>query len=220
VADRTSLTASVSTMTYAAQGYAVVDQSSGQPACRSRARVPARAVRSRGGGLRLTLPRRARAVVRVHARGGRLVRPRAVARFRRSRTWRPRRLADGIYSVRIGDRRFTLLRRSGRFKLKPTYARSLPCGPLRSFAAAAPVFGRRGLRLAYRLRTPGRVRIRVTRGRRTVARMRPIDRASDHTYRLKLRGRRVKRRGAYAARIVVRGDNGLRARTRVVARRL
>jgi hypothetical protein len=207
-------------MIYAAQGYAVVDQSSGRPACRERASRAAGVVRARGRGLQLALPRGRRAVVRVHARGGRIVPARTVARFRRSRTWRPRRLADGIYSVRVGGRRFTVVRRRGRFALKPTYARSLPCGPLRSFGAAAPAFGRRGLRLAYRLRVPGRVSIRVTRRGRTVRRLRAIDRAPDHTYRPRLRGRGLKRRGAYVARILVRGDSGLRARTRVVARRL
>ncbi|HEX8083964.1 MAG TPA: hypothetical protein VF529_06700 [Solirubrobacteraceae bacterium] len=189
----------------------------------SRASVRARGSRS----VRFRFARRVRGAARIdvaqHARGRRILRrPRVVARFRnrlvgfrwngratrggrsgdgRSRGAAGRRLRDGVYLATLraasDTRRFTLLRRRGRWFAVRGHRRRPGCGTLRSASLGRPVF-RRTLRISFRLNRRARVRVTVLRGRRAVRRFRAATRRPGVTHRLLVRGLR---RGAYRVRI-------------------
>ena len=194
-----------------------------------------------GRGLRLDFQRRVLQPVTVdvfqQSSRRRVLGERRVARFTgltQGRTWngrdqRGRRLSDGYYFVRYrmalpgqasDFRRVTLVRRRGRFSVRPDFYRSDRCDVLRSYKLSRPVFGgsnRKPLGIAYRLTRDARVTVTVLRGSRTVRRFAAATRQSGRTYRLSLPARL--RRGEYRVRIVVE-RTGERTISTLVSRRL
>ncbi|HEV3000562.1 MAG TPA: S8 family serine peptidase [Solirubrobacteraceae bacterium] len=198
------------------------------------------AVRPRGRGLRLTIPRGAGPVtVDVFQQSvGRRVRDQLVARFTRrtgSFAWngrsnlRGRRVRDGVLVVRMRarrgtqaeSRRFALVRRRGRLARRPAYFRPAVCTLVASAKLERAVFGgrtRRPLRIAVRLTGAARVTVTVARGRRVVRRFPAIAGRANVTYRLRLAARR-RPRGDYRVTIAARAG-GRSDRVVLVARRL
>jgi hypothetical protein len=158
---------------------------------------------------------------------------RLVARFRGRRrgvVWngranRPgRRVRDGLFSVRYtmrlprdrkDVRRVALVRRDGRFRVRPPFARRDRCVLLRSFKLLRPVFGRR-LGISYRLGAAATVSVRVTRRGRTVRRF-PVRRAPGGAL-VRLRFAAA-RRGDYTVVLTAR-SGGRRTTARLTARRV
>ena len=195
-----------------------------------------------GRGLRLDFQRRELQPVTIdvfqQSRGRRVLGERRVARFTgltEGRTWngrdqRGRRLTDGYYFVRYrmaipgrpsDFRRVTLVRRRGRFSVRPDFYRVDRCDVLRSFKLTRPVFGgsnRKPLGISYRLNRAGRVTVTVLRGSRTIRRFAAASRTANRTYRLSMPPRL--RRGEYRVRIVVEGGGGARTVSTLVSRRL
>jgi hypothetical protein len=168
-------------------------------------------VQRRGRGLRFTFAKRVNGRVRVdvfrYVRGRKITR-RTVKAFRnrtKSFTWngRGKGVRNGVYYARISvpttgrqsDVRYvSLVRRKGRFSVRPGFVRRPSCGLLRRFQLGQMVFGgrrREGLRVVYELAQAGTVRVELLRGRRVVKRS----------------SRRVARPGTYAS---VLGSKGLR----------
>ena len=161
-----------------------------------------------GGRLRLFFSRRTAAPVRVDvfrvSKGRKVIRERLVARFRDQTeplTWNGRgrhRVGDGYYFVRytmtqggrkIDVRRVVLQRRHGRFSRRPSHYRRDSCGPLRKFKLERPVFGgpkRVTLKASYRLGTPARVTVTITRRGKAVKRFPAASQEAGRTYRLTL----------------------------------
>jgi hypothetical protein len=188
----------------------------------------------RRAGLRVAFRRRIRRSVRVDvlrvSRGRRVLKPRQVISFRgrrRSFRWNGQKagrpVPSGLYVVRarIGreTRRLAFVRRRGRFKRRPAFARSRSCDALSAFRLSGPAFGgsrRVPLRVAYRLSRPGAVTVVVRRGRRVVRRVRSRTRAPGRTYRLAVRPRRA---GEYRVTLTAR-SGGRSVTSRLGARRL
>jgi 3',5'-cyclic AMP phosphodiesterase CpdA len=209
--------------------------SGGSPCARAAAFSSAR-VRARGGRrVRIGFRRRSRGAARVdvlrHSRGRSIpARPRLVRRFRNRLggfTWngRGRRVRDGVHTVRIASgrdvRRFTVLRRRGRWFAIRGHRRRPGCRMLRGYALNRPVFGgrqRRVARIAFRLDRPARVTVRVRRAGRVVKRFRVQARRANRTHRLRLRPRRL-RPGTYRFTLTAVGRRS-RASATIVARRL
>ena len=183
-------------------------------------------VRPAGRGLRLSFTRRVDRPVTIDvfqvSTGRRVLGQRLVARFRDRRTgvrWRGGRqpgrvrVRDGYlfarFSIpgergRFDRRRVALVRRNGRFRLRPEFYRRTSCATLTSFKLARPVFGgraNRALAIAFRLARPGRVTVEVRRGGRIVRRFRTAQRRQRITHRLRLSARGL-RRGTYEVRLV------------------
>jgi hypothetical protein len=190
-------------------------------------------VRPRGRrGLRVAFSSRRRgARVRVDvfrlSTGRSVLGNRRVARFSRSRsfTWSGARGGDGTYLVRVrsgGDvRRFVLVRRRGRFRVRPVSERRASCGLLRSFKLERPVFGgrsNRALGITFRVGTEARVFVEVLRGRRVVRRFRPTSRRPGVTHRLRLASEGL-RRSDHRIRLTVTAG-GRRVVASLVSRRL
>ncbi|HEX8206754.1 MAG TPA: hypothetical protein VF587_11910 [Solirubrobacteraceae bacterium] len=117
-----------------------------------------------------------------HSKGRRVV-DRRVARLRvrsKSSVTLPKRAASGFYFARIrmvlpgtdDVRRVALLRRSGRWSVRPDNYMRTSCGALKAFKLERTVFGgtnRVPLRIAYRLPTGvDKVTIQILRGTRVV----------------------------------------------------
>jgi hypothetical protein len=171
---------------------------------------------------------------------GRITRQRLVARFpRRSRafTWngraalRGRRVPAGaVYSARFRGsggavKHVTLVRRAGgRFARRGTFRTIAGCGTLRDATLARPVFGGRGARpkpldIRFRLNTPARVEVTVSRGARTVRRFRARSRAAGRTIKLRLPAR-GRPRGAYRVTIRARPVGAPPQTVRLIAVRI
>jgi hypothetical protein len=162
---------------------------------------------------------------------------RLVARFAgrsRSFSWSGRanrkRLTDGYFLVRVrvrtpsgrvDERRFSVRRVRGRFRLRPSADRAPTCRLVRSAKLSSTVFGGRGNRrllIAFRVAERARVSVAVLRGRRVVRRYRATTRRNGLTHRLRLASERL-RRGDHVVRItVVAGSR--RQVVRLTARRL
>jgi hypothetical protein len=199
----------------------VVTPSVGAQPCRRRAGFRSARVIPRRGGLRFAFRRAVRRRVRVdvfrEAAGRRLL-TRRVAYFRgktRSFTWRPRgkRLANGAYFARfvmplpngkIDIRRVALLRRGGRFRVRPPFYRRQGCGLLTSFKLGGSVFGGRrdkSLGITFVLNRSARVFVEVRRAGRVVKRFDEIQHeATLMPRRLRLPARGL-RRGDYTIRL-------------------
>jgi hypothetical protein len=193
----------------------------------------------RGRGLRFGWKLLDAGSVRValipHARGSRVVKNRTVRRFRaasRPFKWNGRgtKLSKGYYAARFtlkrprhsAARRMVGLRYSGgRFHRIPAYQRREGCATLRSFRLSRPVFGgsrKAELATVFRLLRPGRVSIRILRGKKVVRSYSPQDRLSHVTYKLVLRPAGLKR-GSYQVRIRV-GRAGKTTKAALRSRRL
>jgi hypothetical protein len=187
-------------------------------------------VRPRGRGLRLSFSRRVARPVTIDvfqtSVGRRVIGQRLVARFTNRRAgvrWsgarqrRRLRVRDGVLFVRfrmrdergrLDERRVTLARSEGRFRLRRDFYRRTSCATLTSFKLVRPVFGgrsNRALGIAFRLARPGTVRVEVRRAGRLVRRFRTTSRRARVTHRLRLAPERL-RRGTYEIRLVYAGD--------------
>jgi hypothetical protein len=218
---------------------------SGDGACARAAAFSAATVRAHGSRrVWLSFRRRSREAARVdvvqHSRGRSVLAPgRLVARFSRRLagfTWngranrRGRRVRDGVYVVgihgrsaggRADVRRFTLVRRRGRWFSVRGHARRPGCGLLRAYALSRPVLGgrqRRGLHIAFRLGRDARVSVRVVRGFRVVRRFPARIRRAGSTHRLRMPARGT-RRGQHRF-VLVAVAGGRRVAATVVARSL
>jgi hypothetical protein len=198
---------------------------------------------SRGRRVRLAFARRVASPVRVDvfqvSRGRRVLGERRVASFPgrlRTFTWdgtgndgKP--ISDGVFFVRYrvkgartrtDFRRATLVRRKGRFRVRPTYYRPDSCGLLASAKLERPAFGgrtNRPLRVAFRVSRRADVTVTVRRGKRVVRTIRTRGRAARRTHRLRIAGRPVARRGLYRVTVSVRSGSR-RASTRLASERL
>jgi len=191
------------------------------------------AVRPRGRGLAFRLPDgtgRLRVSVFQQSMGREVIGNRLVARFTRGRsfTWRGtgrrgRRLADGVYMVRLqrgrSARRVAVERRRGRFVLRPRYAMSPACGPLALFKLERPLLGgrrNRALGIAFRLRTAGDATITISGRGRTIRTLRRAGARAGTLNRFRLGSERVPRGNV---RVVLRVRSGDRTTTYVLAAR-
>ncbi len=175
-----------------------------------------------------------------HSSGRRIVSERLIARFpgrTSSFTWngkatRPgRTTTDGFYSVRYTTRtasgkrevrRVALRRVNGRFRARPDFYRRVTCDVVSAFKLERPAFGGtqgRALKIAYRLRSPARVGVEVTRNGRTVRRYKTVARPGQRTFRLSMAAK-GKRRGDYRVTLTVAGNGRERVFSTLTARRL
>jgi hypothetical protein len=206
-------------------------------ACIARSGYRRAKLRRRGRGLRVDVRPQAGQRFRVDVfrvtRGKRVIPLRRVARFRsrtRAFTWRAQRARNGVYAVRVratragaaaDERRFTVVRRSGRFSVRRSYDVSTQCGMIRLFGATRPAFGgrtRRALRVRYRVDRRARVALALVKGRRVVRRFAARDRAANRTYSLRVRPRRLPRGELRLVLLARAGDRT--ARRTVAVRRL
>jgi PKD repeat protein/Zn-dependent M28 family amino/carboxypeptidase len=190
-------------------------------------------------GLRVRVRRAAkrkfRVVVRRHTAGQRVLRRSTrVATFRKrskSFTWRPQgTLRAGYYSVgasmrvtpkRRDVRQFALRRGAERFRKRPKFARRTSCRTLRYARLSGPAFGGRNdraLGIAFRLRRPAEVSLRVARGKRVVRTYAPVIRAAGTNYRLKLPAASLPR-GEYRVKVIV-ASGASKKRVKLRARKL
>ncbi|HEX2084593.1 MAG TPA: hypothetical protein VHF89_02845 [Solirubrobacteraceae bacterium] len=167
--------------------------------CRVRSGFRSVSARPRGSGLRFSfrraLPRKVRVDVFRESYGRRIV-TRRVALFRertRAFTWRPRgrRFGDGAYFVRfvmplpngrLDMRRVALVRRNGRFRVRPPFYRRQGCGMIAAFKLSKSVFGgarNTPLGVSFVLNRRSQVFVQVLRGRRVVRRYGPIEGIAD-----------------------------------------
>jgi hypothetical protein len=183
-------------------------------------------VRPRGRGLRISFVRRVNRPVDVDvfqvSAARRVVGQRRVAGFddrRGAFTWTGRRGSDGLYFVRFtvsdekgrrDEARVALVRRNGRFRLRPAFYRRTSCATLTSFKLERPAFGgrqNRALGIAFRLARAGRVTVEIARGGRIIRRFGPATRVAGKTHRLRLTPERLAR-GTYQVRLRYSGDQG------------
>lgn len=183
-------------------------------------------VRPRGRGLRFAFTRRVDRPVSVDvfqvSAGRRVLGQRRVARFTGRTgafTWSGARGSDGLYFARfairdqrgrVDSRRVALVRRSGRFRLRPDFYRRTSCATLTSFKLERPAFGgsrNRPLGIAFRLAREGRVTVEVLRGTKVVRGFAAQNRRANVTHRLRLTPERLPR-GTYRVRLRYAGDRG------------
>jgi hypothetical protein len=212
-------------------------------ACATTAGFVSAAVRPTRRGLRFSFARRQRRPVGVDvfqvSHGRRVLGNRLVARFsNRSRgfTWsgranrRGRKATDGEYFVRfrmalggrlVDERRPVLVRRHGRFAVRPRFYQRVGCGVISSFKIESPVFGgphNRDVDLSYRLRDNASAAVFILRGRKIVKRYPFRSRRRHVTYRLRLPSEKL-RRADYRIRLVVTEVSGSVSET-LITRRL
>lgn len=184
------------------------------------------AVSPRGRRLRFAFTRLVNRPVTVDvfqvSAGRRVLGQRRIARFTGRTgafTWNATRGSDGLYFARFAirdergrpdTRRVSLIRRNGRFALRPEFYRRTSCATLTSFKLERPAFGgsrNRALGIAFRLAREGRVSVEVARGSVVVKRFGPQTRRSGVTHRLRLAPEGL-RRGTYRIRLRYTGDRG------------
>jgi hypothetical protein len=188
-----------------------------QGRCATTTAFDAASVARRGRrGLRFGFSRRGSAPVAVdlfrQSAGRRVLGERRVKRFtRRSRsfTWdgRGRRIRDGFYVARFTTttargasdvRRVALLRRRGRWSVRPQFYRRESCRLLAAAKLTRPVFGgrsQRALGISFNLRRAGEVAVDVRQRGRVIARFPKRAYVAGRTIRLRLGAARVRRRG-------------------------
>jgi hypothetical protein len=202
----------------------------GSEACATVAGFRSVNVRPRRRGLRMNFVRRSRRSVRVdvfrQSRGRSITKLRRVKAFRsrkRSFTWRARGVRNGFYVVRfrtqLADgtadlRRVAVVRRGGRFRVRPAFQRRDNCSSLvAAFRLNRPVFGgkqKRALFASFRLNRRADVKLTVTRRGRVVrtTTRRAYRAGNGVTVRLTPRTRR---RGDY--RVTISAERGSRSAT-------
>ena len=200
-------------------------------------------VRPRGRGLGFSFRRRGGAPVTVdlfRSSRGRAIGTRRVRRFAnrmRAFRWngrrgdRGRRVVDGFYHVRFttrtasggrDTRRVALVRRNGRWRLRPVHYRRTPCALVETFKLFRPVFGgsrRIPLGISFRLNQQADVEIEVRQRGRVVARIPKRSYVAGRAIRLRVAARRIRRRGD--VRVIMRATGPGRAVTQsLVGRKL
>lgn len=183
-------------------------------------------------GLRFTFTRRVARPVRIDvfqtSVGRRVVRERFVARFVTQRSglrWSGRaqrgrpKVRDGYLFARFrmrdergrrDTRRVALVRRDGKFFLRPSFFRRTSCATLTSYKLERPVFGgrrTRSLGISFILARAGRVRVELRRGGKVVRRISVKRRRAGVKHRLRVSARGL-RRGRYEVRLSYSGDRG------------
>jgi hypothetical protein len=211
----------------------IASTQAGAPSCVSASSIRSASVRRRGR--RLSFAFRADTPVQIdlfqQARGRRITGERLVKRFGgpsgtvrwNGRDRNGKRLRDGYYMVRFlastategvaDERRFSLVRRNGRFRALGSHQRRDTCGLLRRWKLFRPVFGGttgRPLVMSFRVGSDARAGIVVRRrGGRVVARFaeRQYTAGALNRVRISRRLARRLRRGQYNVTITVReGD--------------
>ncbi|HEX8205491.1 MAG TPA: hypothetical protein VF587_05475 [Solirubrobacteraceae bacterium] len=187
--------------------------------CASSTAFESVSVKPRGRGLGFSFQRRGSAPVTVdlfRSSRGRTIGTRRVKRFS-NRTgafrWngrrgdRRRRVVDGFYHVRFTTRtpsggrdtaRVALVRRNGRWRLRPTHYRRTPCALVETFKLFRPVFGgtkRVPLGISFRLNQQADVEIEVRQRGRVVARIPKRSYVAGRAIRLRVSAKRIRRRG-------------------------
>ena len=200
-------------------------------------------VRPRGRGLGFSFRRRGSAPVTVdlfRSSRGRTIGTRRVKRFAgrmRAFRWngrrgdRGRRVTDGFYHARFttrtpsggrDTRRVALVRRNGRWGLRPVHYRRTPCALAETFKLFRPVFGgnrRTPLGISFRLNQQSDVEIEVRQRGRIVARVPKRSYVAGRAIRLRIAARRIPRRGD--VRVIMRATRPGRSSTlSLVARKL
>jgi hypothetical protein len=198
-------------------------------------------VRPRGRGLAFSFRRRGNAPVTVdlfRSNRGRRIGTRRVRRFANRMTafrWngrrgdRGRRVVDGHYHVRFttrtpsggrDTRRAALVRRNGRWHVRPVHYRRTPCGLVETFKLFRPVFGgsrRVPLGISFRLNQQADVEIEVRQRGRVVARVPKRSYVAGRAIRLRVSARRIPRRGD--VRVMMRATRTGRAVTQALTGR-
>ena len=137
--------------------------------------------------------------------------------FRRSKSFRVRRLRAGTYVARYriktangrtDERRKGFRVRGGRVRRTATFFRT-GCGFVQRLSLPSPVVRGRA-RLTFRLDRTARVALRVLRGKRTVKRVKLKTHRGERTYRVRLP---KLRRGRYRVRLGAVSPGGKRARS-------
>jgi hypothetical protein len=176
-------------------------------------------VKPRGRALAFSFRRRGDAPVIVdlfRSSSGRRIGDRRVRRFRNSSgafRWNGRRgdrgraVRDGFYHARFQTRtpsggrdvrRVALVRRGGKWRLRPQFYRRTPCALVETFKLLRPVFGGRrgvGLGITFRLNQQADVEITVRQRGRVVARIPSRGYIAGRTIRLNVSANRIRRRG-------------------------
>jgi hypothetical protein len=187
-------------------------------------------VRGNSRGLAIEFVRRVQAPVRADifqvSIGRTVLRERLIARYRvltRSVTWpgkrdaRGRRIADGVYFVRLSIplgpgrgsdiRRLVAQRSGGRWIRRADYYGRPICGLVTSYKLERAVFGganRRTESMTFRLARPAKVTVDVVRGGRVVKRLGGRTYPAKRTVRLRLPNAGL-RRGVYSFRLKAQG---------------
>lgn len=206
-------------------------------ACAARSAYKRVRLRRRGRGLRVDVATAARQRFRLDVFSGK----RLVARFRnRSKafTWNGRgqgrrKVRDGYYVVRVTAtrtggkadvRRFAVVRRHGRYTVRPAIESVSLCGLVRSFRAVRPTFGGRTgrpLDLSYTLAARGSVSLTVIRGRKkpqVVRSFKAHDRVAGRAFKQRITALRLPK-GDLRFVLRVKAGNASVVRT-ITARRL
>ena len=192
---------------------------SGKP-CATAAGFRRAKVTPRKHGLRFAVSRRVKRPFAVDvfrdSRGRRVLGNHRIAHFTNrthSFSWSGRGAADGLYFVRLvlkgpglrDTRRVTLIRRSGRFHVRPPHYARDSCTLIRSAKLSSPAWGGTtnvGLGTAIRLTRKGSVTITIRRGKKLVKRFQ-IKQAGTKTRHVFLRAGRYPR-GDYRVTIAAR----------------
>ncbi|HEX2087144.1 MAG TPA: hypothetical protein VHF89_15795 [Solirubrobacteraceae bacterium] len=201
-------------------------------------------VRPRGRGLAFSFSRRGSANVIVdlfRVNRGRRIGDRRVRRFVNrtgSFRWNGRRgdrgrrvLRNGYFHARFMTRtasggrdvrRVALVRRNGKWRLRPVFYRRVPCGLAETFKLTRPVFGgtrKLPLSISFRLNQQANVAITVRQRGRVVARVPRRSYVAGRTIRLRVAAARIPRRGN--VRVTMRATRTGRATTQTIfARKL
>ena len=212
-------------------------QQAGGVGCASETAFERADVRPRDRGLEFLFSRRGTAPVTVdlfRSSRGRRVGDKLVRRFRNRRAsfrWLGggADLRNGTYHARFVTRtpnggrdvrRVALVRRKGRFFLRPAFYRRVPCGLVETFKLSRPVFGgrrRTRLGISFRLNQQAEVAIEVRQRGRKVTEFEERSYPAGRTIRLRLAARHVPRRGN--VRVVMRATRPGRSVTQSVRAR-
>ena len=201
-------------------------------------------VRPRGRGLAFSFRRRGNAPVTVdlfRSSRGRRVGTRRVKRFANRMSafrWNGRRGDRGRRVPRTAffharfqtktptggtdTRRVALLRKKGKWRVRPVFYRRTPCALAETFKLYQPVFGgtrKRALGISFRLNQQADVRIVVRQRGRVVARIPKRSYVAGRAIRLRVAARRIPRRGT--VRVVMHATRAGRSVTqRLTAHKL
>jgi hypothetical protein len=167
-------------------------------------------------GLRFDFRRRGTARVNVdlfrQSAGRSVIGERLIRRFaRRTRSFswdgRGRRVRDGFYVARFSTRtargradvrRVALLRRNGRWSIRPQYYRRQSCQLVQAFKLTRPVFGGRrprALGISFNLLRSAEVEVEVRQRGRVIRRYPKRRYVANRTVRFRMPSRQARRRG-------------------------
>ncbi len=130
------------------------------------------------------------------------------------------RVADGAGGAAYASKTITISGPSS----GATPGKGAALGLLSSFKLNRPVFGgkkNRKLVVRYRLREAGRAILSLYRGRKRISRLSAGNRRADHTYRINISPKKLRKGATYTVRMFVRSADGKRTQSvRLSAKRL